>query len=74
MKYLKSLAELVVLTYATSFLGLVTASGFNLLDVSALKSAAAASLPAAAAVLYGAVARLLGNYNSALVVDTRENL
>lgn len=73
MKFAKSLAELVFLTYAVSFLGAITADGFNLLDVTALKAAAAAALPSAAVVVYAAFARLLGNYNSPLVVDTRDD-
>lgn len=73
MTYLKSLLELALLTFGVTFLGLVTADGFNLLDVGALKAAATASLPAAIAVVYGALARLLGNFNSALAVDTRDN-
>ena len=72
-KYLKSLLELALLTFAVSFLGLLSADGFNLLDIGALKAAATASLPAAIAVVYGALARLLGNFNSALAVDTRDD-
>lgn len=71
MTYLKSLAELVFLTYALAFLGLLTADGFDVTDVSAVKAAAVASIPAALAVLYGAVAKLVGDRNSALAVDTR---
>lgn len=72
MKYLKSLIELVAVTYGTAFLGLVLANDFDLTDIGALKAAATASLPAALAVVYGALARLKGNYDSALAVDTRE--
>ena len=72
MKYLKSLAELAVLTFAVSFLGLISAAGFDLLDLSAYRAAATASLPAALAVVYGGFARLLGNFDSALAVDTRD--
>ena len=68
--YLKSLAELVLATYVTSFVGLVTAAGFDLTDVSAWKAAALAALPAAASVVYGAVAKFIGNRDSALTVDT----
>lgn len=71
MTYLKSLGELVLVTFLFSFLGLLTADGFDLLNVSALKAAAVSSLPSVAAVLYGAVARWKGDLNSALVVDTR---
>ncbi len=71
-KYLKSLIELVLATYALSFLGTVTAAGFNLTDISAVKAAAVAAVPAALSVLYGAVSRFVGNFQSALAVDTRE--
>lgn len=70
--YLKSLLELALLTYAVAFLGLITADGFDLLNLGAVKAAATASLPTALAVVYGALARLLGNFNSALSVDTRD--
>lgn len=73
MKYLKSLLELTVLTYAVAFLGMVTASGFDLFDVSALRAAAGSALPAALVVVYGALAKRLGNRSSALVVDTRDD-
>lgn len=73
MTYLKSLAELTVVTYATAFLGLVLANDFDLTDISALKASAMAALPAALAVVYGALARLKGNYDSALAVDTRSS-
>lgn len=71
-KYLKSLLELALLTYAVAFLGLITADGFDLLNLGAVKAAATAALPTALAVVYGALARLLGNYNSAMAVDTRD--
>jgi len=70
--YLKSLLELALLTFGVTFLGLITADGFDLLNLGAVKAAATASLPAALAVVYGALARLLGNFNSALAVDTRD--
>lgn len=73
IKYAKSLAELVVLTYVVGFLGLLTANGFDLTDLSAVKAASVAAVPTALAVVYGALARLLGNANSALVVDTRDD-
>lgn len=71
LTYLKSLTELVLTTYVFSLLGLITANGFDITDLGAVKAAAVASIPAALAVLYGAVARLVGNGNSALAVDTR---
>lgn len=72
LTYLKSLLELAVLTFAVTFLGLLSADGFDLLNVGAVKAAAVASLPAVLSVVYGAVVKLLGNYNSALAVDTRD--
>lgn len=73
MTYLKSLAELVVLTYAVTLLGLLTANGFDITDLAAVKAAAVAALPSVLVLLYGVLARLLGNVNSALVVDTRDD-
>lgn len=72
-KYLKSLIELTALTYATSFLGTITAAGFDLFNVSAVQAAAGAALPSALVVVYGALARLKGDYNSPLAVDTRQS-
>ena len=70
--YLKSLVELVLATYAFSFLGLVLADGFDLTSISGLKAAAVSAVPSALAVVYGALARVVGNFNSALAVDTRD--
>jgi len=72
MKYWKSLAELVALTYAVTFLGLLTASGFDLTDLEAVKAAGLAAFPAALVVVYQAAAKALGNRQSALIVDTRD--
>lgn len=74
MLYWKSLAELVGLTYAATFLGLMTASGFDLTNIAAVKAAGLAAFPAAVAVVYQAAAKALGNRNSALIVDTRAQL
>lgn len=70
--YARALVELVVLTYATTFLSLVSAAGFDFVSLAAWKSAALAAVPPVLVVLYGAVARLKGNYNSPLAVDTRD--
>lgn len=72
--YLKSLAELVVLTYLTGFLSLVTVAGFDFVSLAAWKAAALAAVPPVLVVLYGAVARLKGNLNSPLAVDTRDRV
>lgn len=70
--FFKSLAELVLITYGASFFGLLAADGFDYLSLAAWKAAALAAAPAAVAVIYGAFARLVGNFGSALVVDTRQ--
>jgi len=72
MKYAKSLAELVLITYLLTLAGLVSAAGFDVLDLAAWKAAAVAAFPAAAAALYGALAKVVGNPDSAVVVDTRQ--
>lgn len=72
-KYFLALLELAVLTYVTGFLGLVSAAGFDIVSLAAWKSAALAAFPPVLVVLYGAVARLKGNYASPLAVDTRTN-
>lgn len=71
MKYAKSLLELVAVTYAVTFLGLVTAAGFDITNIASVKAAAVAAIPAVLSAVYGVVARLAGNFNSPLVVDTR---
>lgn len=70
-QYFKSLFELVVLTYGVTFLGLVTANGFDLFDVSALRAAAGSALPAALVVVYAALVKRLGDRNSALASGKR---
>jgi hypothetical protein len=72
-KYFLALLELVVLTYAAGFLGLVTADGFDILSLAAWKAAAVAAIPPVLVVIYGAVARLRGNFASPLAVDTRSS-
>lgn len=72
--YWKSLTELVVLTYAVTFVGTITATGFDLFELAAVKAAAGSAIPAALVVLYGAAAKALGNRQSALIVDTRDGL
>lgn len=72
VKYVKSLVELVLATYAFSFLGLILASGFDLTSISAVKAAGVAAVPSALSVVYGALARFVGSFNSALAVDTRD--
>lgn len=71
--YAKALFELVVLTYAVGFLGLVAADGFDVTSLGAWKSAGVAAFPPVLVAVYGFVARLAGNFRSPLVVDTRES-
>lgn len=65
--YLASLAELTLLTYLTSFLGLVLAAGFDLTELGSLRAAAVAALPAALSVVYGVAMRRVGVLNAALI-------
>lgn len=69
--YFKALLELVLVTYGVAFLGLVTADGFDVLSIAAWKAAAVAAFPSVLVALYGAMARLKGNFASPLAVDTR---
>lgn len=74
-QYLKSLAELVVVTYVASLGGLLAADGFDFLSLAAWKVAAVSALPAAVSVVYGAFAKLVGNANSATATDpTKPNV
>jgi len=70
--YVKSLAEQTVATYGVAFLGLLLAAGFDLTDLSSLKAAGIAAVPAGLRVIYGALAGFVGNPGSASVVDTRD--
>jgi len=71
MKYFTDLFERVAASYGLSFLGLLLANGFDLTDVSAVKAAAIAGIPAALAVVYGALAGFVGNPKTAGFTDTR---
>lgn len=70
LKFVKDLAYRTAATYVEAVAGLAAANSFNLLDLSAWKTAAVASLPAAAAVIKGALARFVGNPDQASLVDT----
>lgn len=69
--FLKSLAELVLVTYAVTFFGLVSAAGFDIMSLAAWKAAAVAAFPPVLVAVYGVLARFKGNFASALAVDTR---
>jgi uncharacterized protein involved in response to NO len=72
--YIKDLAERVLATYALTFLGLLLAAGYDWTDVSALKSAALAAVPAALQLVYSALAKFVGDPSSAGVVRQDRNL
>ncbi|WKU43864.1 holin [Streptomyces sp. VNUA116] len=64
-KVLLDILERTAAAYVTTFLGLLLADGFDLTDVSALKAAAVAALPAALSVIKGAIGTRFGDRGSA---------
>lgn len=65
MKFYLSLAEQVVAAYLFSFVGLLLSDGTDLTHVSVLASSAVAAIPAGLMVLKGALAKVVGDPNSA---------
>lgn len=65
MNYFRDLAERTVAAYVLAFLGLLLAAGFDLTDVSALKAAGLAAVPAALQVVYSGLARFTGDKSTA---------
>ena len=59
------IAERTVATYAEAYIGLLLVSGAT--NLSLLKSAAVAAIPAGLAVVKGALASFLGDTNAALL-------
>ncbi|MFE2323575.1 holin [Streptomyces sp. NPDC059385] len=57
--------ERTVAAWATTFLGLLLAANFDLTDVSAVKAAAIAAIPAALSVVKGAVGAVVGDPSTA---------
>ncbi|MGI5336739.1 holin [Streptomyces sp. CA-181903] len=70
-KVLADIAERTIAAYLTTFLGLLIADGFDLTDVSALKAAAIAALPAALSVIKGAIGRYVGDDDSVAWLPSR---
>ncbi|QLE71085.1 hypothetical protein FGW37_05230 [Streptomyces rectiverticillatus] len=70
-KVLLDVLERTAAAYITTFLGLLLADGFDLTDVSALKAAAIASLPAALSVIKGAIGTRFGEKGSAAWLPDR---
>ncbi|MFE0042065.1 hypothetical protein [Streptomyces albireticuli] len=64
-KVLVDVLERTLAAYLTTFLGLLLADGFDLTDVSALKAAAIAAVPAALSVIKGAIGTRFGDRTSA---------
>lgn len=61
MNFVRDVFERTVGTYVSVFLGLITAAGFDLMDMGALKAASIAALPAALTVLKGLLGTLVGD-------------
>lgn len=67
-RFLLDLAERTIATYLEAFLGLLLAGPVT--DLSAAKAAAVAAIPAALAVLKGALSRILGTSGTAGALPT----
>jgi hypothetical protein len=67
-RFLLDVVERTVATYATTFLGLLLASGFDLTSLGALKAAAIAAIPAALTVIKGVLAGFVGDPTSAAML------
>jgi hypothetical protein len=63
------LAENVVGAYLLSFVTLLLASNFDYTDITALKAAGLAAIPAALSVIKGFLARAVGDVNSPSLVE-----
>lgn len=64
-KLLVDVVERTVAAYVTTFLGLLLATGFDLTNMSAVKAAALAALPAALSIIKGVVGAMFGDAGSA---------
>lgn len=62
---LKDLAERTLAAYVLAFIGLLLAAGFDYTDLSALKAAGLAAVPAALQVVYSFLATFVGDPGSA---------
>ncbi|MCD9143202.1 holin [Streptomyces albireticuli] len=72
-KVLVDVLERTLAAYLTTFLGLLLADGFDLTDVSALKAAAIAAVPAALSVIKGAIGTRFGDRTSAAWLPGRKS-
>lgn len=64
-KLLADVAERTAAAYVTTFLGLLLATGFDLTNLSAVKAAAIAAIPAALSVVKGVIGVLVGDPSTA---------
>ena len=64
-KLLKDVVERTAAAYVTTFLGLLLATGFDLTNLSAVKAAAIAAIPAALSIIKGVVGSMFGDTGSA---------
>lgn len=69
MNFYRDLTERTIATYIQTFLGLLIASWTDAVDVSTLRSAAVAAIPAGLAVIKGFAARKVGTVDSASFVE-----
>lgn len=72
-KVVMDVLERTLAAYLTTFLGLLLADGFDLTDVSALKAAAIAAVPAALSVIKGAIGTRFGDRTSAAWLPGRKS-
>ncbi|WP_171167359.1 holin [Streptomyces sp. I05A-00742] len=70
-KVLADIAERTIAAYLTTFLGLLITDGFDLTDISALRAAAIAAIPAGLSVIKGALGRYVGDKDSAAWLPSR---
>lgn len=63
--YWIDLGERVATTYAVSFVGMMAAHGVRMLDVSAVRSAALAAIPACVSVVLGLMGAKVGSPSTA---------
>lgn len=69
-RYLLDLADRTAWTYLQTLGGLVTAAGFDLIDLASWKAAAVAALPAVYTVIKGAVAKYVNDPETATFLKT----
>ena len=67
-KLLLDIAERTAATYAVTFLGLLLTNGVDLTNVSTVRAAAVAAIPAALSIVKGVLASFIGNHQSAALL------